>query len=86
VAIKALIVLLIVQQLEGNLVTPNIMGSRLNIHPLTIIFLLLIAAALYGFVGILIAIPLYAVLKTIIHNFRLFIRLGKKREVARKGH
>lgn len=85
-AIKVLIVLLIVQQLEGNLVTPNIMGSRLNIHPLTIIFLLLIAAALYGFVGILIAIPLYAVLKTIIHNFRLFIRLRKKREVASKGH
>lgn len=85
-AIKVLIVLLIVQQLEGNLVTPNIMGSRLNIHPLTIIFLLLIAAALYGFVGILIAIPLYAVLKTIIHNFRLFIRLRKKREVTSKGH
>lgn len=85
-AIKVLVVLLIVQQLEGNLVTPNIMGSRLNIHPLTIIFLLLIAAALYGFVGILIAIPLYAVLKTVVHNFRLFIRLRKKREVASRGY
>lgn len=81
-AIKVVIVLLVVQQLEGNLVTPNIMGSRLNIHPLTIILLLLIAAALYGFVGILIAIPFYAVLKTLVHNFRLFMRLRKKREIA----
>ena len=81
-AIKVLLVLLVVQQLEGNLITPNIMGSRLNIHPLTIILLLLIAAALYGFIGILIAIPLYAVAKTLIHNFRLFIRLRKKREVT----
>ncbi|MDN7246700.1 AI-2E family transporter [Planococcus shenhongbingii] len=84
-AVKVLVVLLVVQQLEGNLVTPNIMGNRLNIHPLTIILLLLIAAALYGFVGILIAIPLYAVLKTLIHNFRLFIRLRKKREIAKEG-
>ncbi|MTD31466.1 AI-2E family transporter [Planomicrobium sp. YIM 101495] len=81
-ALKVVIVLLVVQQLEGNLITPNIMGSRLNIHPLTIILLLLVAAALYGFVGILVAIPAYAVLKTLLHNFRLFMRLRKKREVA----
>ncbi|WP_422122071.1 AI-2E family transporter [Planococcus sp. X10-3] len=81
-AIKVVIVLVVVQQLEGNLVTPNIMGNRLNIHPLTIILLLMIAAALYGFIGLLIAIPTYAVLKTLIHNFRLFLRLRKKREVA----
>lgn len=82
-AIKVVLVLLAVQQIEGNLITPNIMGNRLNIHPLTIILLLLIAAALYGFIGILIAIPLYAVLKTLVHNFRLFIRLRKKREIAK---
>lgn len=81
-AAKVILVLLVVQQLEGNLVTPNIMSNRLNIHPLTIILLLMIAGALYGFIGILIAIPAYAVLKTLVHNFRLFNRLRKKREVA----
>lgn len=84
-ALKVILVLLVVQQLEGNLVTPNIMGNRLNIHPLTIILLLMIAGALYGFVGILIAIPTYAVVKTLVHNFRLFNRLRKKREVASKA-
>lgn len=83
-AVKVILVLLVVQQLEGNLVTPNIMGNRLNIHPLTIILLLMIAGALYGFIGILIAIPTYAVLKTLVHNFRLFIRLHKKREIAQQ--
>ncbi|PSL40435.1 putative PurR-regulated permease PerM [Planomicrobium soli] len=81
-ALKVLIVLLVVQQLEGNLVTPNIMGSRLNIHPLTIILLLLVSAALYGFIGLLVAIPAYAVFKTLVHNFRIFMRLRRKREIA----
>ena len=84
-ALKVILVLLVVQQLEGNLVTPNIMGNRLNIHPLTIILLLMIAGALYGFVGILIAIPTYAVVKTLVHNFRLFNRLRKKREVSQQS-
>lgn len=84
-AVKVVLVLLVVQQLEGNLVTPNIMGNRLKIHPLTIILLLMIAGALYGFIGILIAIPTYAVVKTLVHNIRLFNRLRKKREVSQQN-
>ncbi|PLS18282.1 AI-2E family transporter [Bacillus sp. M6-12] len=79
-AVKVLIVLAVVQQLEGYLVTPHVMGKRLNIHPLTIILLLLVAGSIYGFLGILLAIPLYSVIKTLIKNFRLFYRLRRKRE------
>ncbi|RFU64809.1 AI-2E family transporter [Peribacillus glennii] len=74
-AVKVLAVLLIVQQLEGNLVTPHVMGKRLHIHPLTILLLLLVAGSIYGFIGILIAIPLYSVIKTLIKNFRRFYQL-----------
>lgn len=81
-AFKVVLVLLVVQQLEGNLVTPNVMGNRLQVHPLTIILLLMVAGSLYGFIGILIAIPTYAVLKTLTHNFRLFYRLHKKRAIS----
>ncbi|MFS0812636.1 AI-2E family transporter [Peribacillus phoenicis] len=77
-AVKVLIVLTVVQQVEGHLVTPNIMGKRLNIHPLTIILLLLAAGSIYGFIGILIAIPTYSVVKTIIGNFRKFYNLRKR--------
>ncbi|CAH0344033.1 AI-2E family transporter [Bacillus sp. CECT 9360] len=80
-AIKVLIVLVIVQQLEGNLITPHIMGRQLDIHPLTIILLLLVAGSIYGFIGILIAIPLYSVIKTLFKNFRLFYHLRKRKNI-----
>ncbi|WP_077622796.1 AI-2E family transporter [Sediminibacillus massiliensis] len=70
-----LLTLVIVQQLEGNLVAPLVLGNKLEVHPLTIIFLLIIAAALYGFIGMLIAIPVYSVLKVIVkHVYSFYYR------------
>ena len=74
-ALKVLILLIIVQQLEGHLVTPQVMGKRLDIHPLTVILLLFVAGSLYGFIGILIAIPTYSVVKVIVRNFIKFYKL-----------
>ena len=62
------VVTLIAQQLEGNVITPNVMGKSLSIHPLTIIVVILAAGDLGGFTLILVAVPLYAVLKTIASN------------------
>ena len=62
------IVTLVAQQLEGNVITPNVMGKSLSIHPLTIIVVILAAGDLGGFTLILIAVPLYAVLKTLVSN------------------
>ncbi|MGV2938950.1 AI-2E family transporter [Mesobacillus sp. LC4] len=78
--LKVLIVLLVVQQLEGNLVTPQVMGKKLSIHPITVILLLIAAGSLYGFVGILIAIPLYSVVKIIIKDVWKFYKLREKRD------
>ena len=51
------------------------MGKTLKIHPLTIIFILLCAGNLMGIVGVIIGIPLYAVLKVLVsHIFMLFKR------------
>ncbi|QHE52702.1 AI-2E family transporter [Pontibacillus sp. HMF3514] len=73
-----LITLVIVQQIEGNLVAPLVLGNKLNIHPLTIILLLLVAAALYKFIGMLIAIPLYAVVKVTVLDLYQFYKRHKK--------
>ncbi|WP_369041534.1 lipoteichoic acid biosynthesis protein CozEa [Staphylococcus warneri] len=62
------VITLIAQQLEGNVITPNVMGKSLSMHPLTIIVVILAAGDLGGFTLILIAVPLYAVLKTVISN------------------
>lgn len=62
------VITLIAQQIESNLITPNIMGKSLDIHPLTVISLVLAAGNIAGFIGILVAIPTYAVIKVIVQN------------------
>ncbi|WP_124726586.1 AI-2E family transporter [Staphylospora marina] len=74
-AIKVVVVAIIAQQLEGNLVSPMVMGKSLHIHPLTIIVLLLVAGSLAGFLGLLLAVPAYAVAKVIISHFWRLYRL-----------
>ncbi|KGX87194.1 AI-2E family transporter [Pontibacillus litoralis] len=60
------IIMLIAQQIEGNLISPNVMGKVLSIHPLTIITLILAAGSIAGFLGLVFVVPFYAVVKTII--------------------
>ncbi|WP_165999432.1 AI-2E family transporter [Bacillus sp. Cs-700] len=81
-ALYVIIAMIVVQQLEGNLVAPVVLGKRLNVHPLTIILLLIVAAALYGFIGMLIAIPLYSVIKVIVKNFYEFYRIRHRAELT----
>ena len=67
-AIWVCVITLVAQQVESNLVTPNIMGRSLDIHPLTVISLVLAAGNIAGFIAIIVAIPTYAVLKVIVVN------------------
>ncbi len=67
-ALKVVIVFVIVQQIESNILSPQIIGQRLNIHPLTIILLLLAAGSLYGLIGLILATPFYAISKVILQN------------------
>lgn len=62
------IVTLIAQQTDSNLITPNVMGKTLEIHPLTVITIIVAAGNIAGFLGIIVAIPTYAVGKAIIKN------------------
>jgi predicted PurR-regulated permease PerM len=57
-AVLVLIVYLAVNQIEGNLVLPLIMARTVNMHPAVVSFGLLVMGALFGVIGILIAIPL----------------------------
>ncbi|QBK26032.1 AI-2E family transporter [Ureibacillus thermophilus] len=71
--LKLIIVWTIVQLIEGKLITPNIMGSSLKIHPITIIFVLLTAGSLFGVAGVVLGIPGYAILKVLVsYLFELF--------------
>lgn len=65
----AAVVMIIAQQIESNFISPNVMGKVLQIHPLTVITLILAAGGIAGFLGLLFIIPAYAVVKTIISHF-----------------
>lgn len=82
VGLLVILVVVVVQQFESNFVSPQIMGKRLDIHPLTIILLLLFAGKFAGLVGLLIAVPTYAVSKVISTNgYRLWrLRVEKKKK------
>lgn len=72
-AVWVIVVVTIVQQFESNILSPRIMSEKLNIHPLTIIMLILGVGNFAGIIGMILAVPTYAVLKTIISNLvRLF--------------
>lgn len=62
------IIMLVAQQIEGNIISPNIMGKTLNIHPLTIIVLILTAGNLVGLLGVIFVIPVYSIAKVIVVN------------------
>jgi predicted PurR-regulated permease PerM len=69
--VKALWVILAyagVQFVEGNIIQPLVMSRVVSLHPVIIVFALLIMGTLFGFVGVLIAIPLVAALHVLVHE------------------
>lgn len=67
--IWVIVVVVIVQQIDGNIIYPNIIGRSLKIHPLTIIVLLLAAGNIAGIPGMILCIPFYAVIRTVVIYF-----------------
>jgi predicted PurR-regulated permease PerM len=63
---------LVVQVLEGNVISPQVVGRKLHMHPLLIIFVLLVGGELAGIVGLILAVPFYAVLKVVYQHIRIY--------------
>lgn len=64
--VKVVIVAIIEQTLEGRIIAPKVLGDNLDIHPVTILLILLTAGQLYGLTGVIVGIPLYAMAKVIV--------------------
>ena len=58
------------QLLEGMVLTPWLVGDRIGLHPVTVIFAVLAGGQLFGFLGILLALPVAAVLAVILRHAR----------------
>jgi predicted PurR-regulated permease PerM len=72
--LKALVMVGVVygtgQLLEGFYLTPRFVGERIGLHPLAVIFALLAFGQLFGFVGVLVALPASAVLLVAVRRMR----------------
>jgi predicted PurR-regulated permease PerM len=64
---------IVIQLVEGNILSPHIVGRSLHLHPLLIIFALLAGEALGGIVGLIVAVPILAVCKVVISRVALLI-------------
>lgn len=64
--VKVLIIFMIEQTIEGRFVSPLVLGSKLSIHPVTIMFILLTAGSMFGVWGVFLAIPIYASVKVVV--------------------
>ena len=76
-AILCCILVLIVQQIDGNIIYPNIIGKSLDIHPLTIIIILLVSGNIAGLLGMILGVPFYAIVKTIVIHIYHMVKLNR---------
>lgn len=71
-ALWFLVIIFIIQQLDGNIIGPKILGDSMGISPFWILFSLLVFAKLFGFLGMIIGVPLftviYALIKELVEN------------------
>ncbi|WP_169082702.1 AI-2E family transporter [Paenibacillus sp. PL91] len=79
VSLKLVILVAIIntlcQILEGNVISPQVVGRTLHMHPLSIIFALLVGGEIAGIVGMILAVPIFAACKVIIqHMFAYYVR------------
>jgi predicted PurR-regulated permease PerM len=64
-ALLAAVVLVVVQQIDNHLISPNVMGRTVRLHPVVVMLALLLGATVGGLFGMLIVVPLVGVAKII---------------------
>lgn len=60
---------LVIQQIEGNFITPNLVGDKVNINPLFAILSLVFFGTFWGIAGVILALPLISIVRIIMSNF-----------------
>ena len=63
------IAMFVLQQLDGNVLAPKIMGSRLEVRPLAIIIAVTVGGSLFGFIGMLISVPVVAIIRAVFTEY-----------------
>ena len=67
-SIKVIIFYLVIHQMENHIIVPNIMGHTVDLHPVAIIISLLIGGHLLGIVGMMLAVPVMAIVRVLVKH------------------
>ena len=76
--ITVAIFVLVVQQIEGNIVNPKVQGDATGLHPVTVMFALLVCNRIWGPMGMLISTPVAAVVKIIVKELYSYLIDGEE--------
>ena len=74
-----LAVIIAIQQIDGNLIQPRIVGQKVGVRPVYVLCAIIIGGAMFGFVGILVAVPTFAFIRMVILDL---VEDKKDRELA----
>ena len=82
--IGVLIFAFIAQQLKAQLVAPLVLGNQMRIHPVVVILLLIGAGSVGGFLGLVAAVPAYALIRTAAPTLYKLVNLRKEALIYRE--
>lgn len=68
-AVIIAVVIIVIQQLDANIIQPRIVGDSLGLHPFYVLLAITIGGGYFGFLGILIGVPIIAMIKMVINHF-----------------
>ncbi|MCL1918412.1 MAG: AI-2E family transporter [Peptococcaceae bacterium] len=77
---EVLIFLIILQQVDGNIISPRLLGQSLNLNPVVIIFAIILGGAYYGILGMFLSVPVMAIFKIILGDILRFLEERKKKK------
>jgi predicted PurR-regulated permease PerM len=69
-ALFAVLVLLLVQQLDGAIIAPKVVGESVGLHPVFVILSIIIGGAYFGLLGMLLAVPTAGIIKLLVMRWR----------------
>lgn len=66
--------IVVIQLLENNLLSPYILGKSVRLHPIVIIFALVVGSKLFGIIGMMLAVPLLSIIVACVHYTKTFLK------------
>lgn len=72
-ALWTAVCLYVLQQIEGNILSPKVTADSISMHPLVVILLLIIGGEIAGFIGMVLAVPLGVIIKVMYEDLNYYM-------------